>query len=941
MAKKNKKKGRKSKVRAKKAQALQTKKSGAGKKCAPAAKDKSGILKKTVKAPVSGGTQIKLSEKISLEKSTHSYRSFFHRRYGKYFKRVKKPARIILKIVTAVFLTIFLFVAALFLVFGRDLPDVSGLKTMNFSETTRIYDREGNVLYSIFGDENREYVPLSYIAPDAVDATLSIEDKNFYGHFGFDPVSMVRAQMKNIQEDSISQGASTITQQLAKNIFLSPERTYKRKIKELLLSLQIEWMYSKGEILEMYMNKIAYGSNAFGIEAAAQTFFGKSSKDLDLIESAVLASLPKAPSYYSPYGQNKKELMGYCKPADDQPQKIGAADEEALLSADSQELAAAEQANVLKIAAKGTVWIQAVADGRKDQFTLKEKEEKDIEFKDQVQFYAGNDQFQVFINEKPLKDILQKKYLTFTSQDWQDYMDDSKDLNPEPLPLDPVCSTLYDSNYVRGRKDHVLQRMLEDRYITAAQMENAWRNGFSLKFRDPVHMIESPHFVFYVKEILEKKYGKEMVESGGLEVKTTLDPKLQSIAEEAVAAHSQDNLKRYGANNAALVAIDPKTGQILSMVGSVDYWDEKIDGQVNVATSPRQPGSSFKPLVYAAAIQKTGIGSGTILSDYKTLFNKKDIPRNADNTYRGKMTVRTALSNSRNIPAIKAYYLAGEEEELLNFLDKAGLQSLRKFRDDFNKDAETRGWTFFYGWPMAIGSGEVSLLDLAGAYGTFANDGKFVPANPLLEVRDRKGNTLEKFEPPEGEQVIDQQVAFIINSILSDVLAKPAGTWRNSMTITGHSVASKTGTSSKKIGRGIYPNNNIMIGYTPAIVAAVWVGNTDGGRMLGNAWAFADAGPIWKQFLTEVLKDSPDEKFPEPAGLKWIGKEVYPAFADLKTNFDSRFKRIETQETIEVPESTLVAGSGESKPNSEKPINAEASSPSIRPGKIVLPEPTW
>jgi penicillin-binding protein 1A len=392
------------------------------------------------------------------------------------------------------------------------------------------------------------------------------------------------------------------------------------------------------------------------------------------------------------------------------------------------------------------------------------------------------------------------------------------------------------------------------------------------------------------------------------------------------------------------------------MVGSVDYWNSEIDGQVNVAASPRQPGSSFKPLVYSLAMMKAGLGSGTILSDYKTVFNKKDVPHNADNTYKGRMTIRTAISNSRNIPAIKAYYLAGEEEELLNFLDKLGLQSLRKFRDDFNKDAPTRGWTFFYGWPMAIGSGEVKLVDLAGAYGALANQGRYMPVNPLLEVRDRKGVVLEKFQPAPGEQVIDPQVAFVISNILSDVYAKPAGSWRNSMTISGHTVASKTGTSNKKIGRGIYPNNNIMIGYTPEIVTAVWVGNTDGGRLLGNAWAFSDAGPIWQQFLGEVLKDKPDVPFPEPPGMKWIGKEVYPAFADLKTNFDKRFKKVDTQETEDTlmmtqyaqagiaVDSGWLAGSGtaasapKENAGANKPLNGEAPA---KPPAAAPPDPGW
>jgi membrane peptidoglycan carboxypeptidase len=871
---------------------------------------------------------ISFSEKIELEKSGHTYKTALHRKYGKYYKRVKKPAHIAAKVVILLVGAVFFGLAFLFMVFGRDLPDVSKLKTMNFSETTRIYDREGNVLYSIFDEENRKYVPLGYIAPLAVDATLSIEDKNFYNHIGFDPFGMIRAQVKNMQEDSISQGASTITQQLAKNIFLSPERTYERKVKELLLSLEIEWMYSKEEILEMYLNKISYGSNSYGIEAAAQTYFAKSAKDLNLIESAVLAALPKAPSYYSPYGQNKKELMGYCGPAKTEASSTIEIGNEPLLTEetipDTEPVAAVDETATtvpLTIKATATVWAQVTTDGKKEQFTLKSGEGKDFSFKKDASISLGNDSADITINGKPW--VKHGKYLSFKAEDFvgpetkADVPAQEPDASAVPANYQEqaVCDSPYDPDYVWGRKDYVLQRMVEDRYITKEKFEAAWKEGLTLKFRDPVHKIEAPHFVFYIKELLEQKYGKDLVESGGLEVKTSLDPKIQSLAEEAVKAHSGDNLARYGANNAALVAIDPKTGQILAMVGSVDYWNPEIDGQVNVAASPRQPGSSFKPLVYALAIQKKGIGSGTILSDLKTVFNKKDVPRNSDNEYKGKMTVRTALSNSRNIPAIKAYYLAGEEEEMLNFLDKIGLDSLRKFRDDFNKDAVTRGWTFYYGWPMAIGSGEVKLIDLASAYGVLANGGTYLPLDPILEVRDRKGNILEKHEAPQGEQVLDPQAAYIVSSILSDVYARPAGSWRASMTIDGHTVAAKTGTSNKKVGHGIYPNNNIMIGYTPSIVAAVWVGNTNGDRMRGNAWAFADCGPMWKDFLTAVLKDKPDEPFPVPEGIVRKGNEVYPSFADYKTNFDKPFVTMESEETQTVESDGSFISSGANVPD--------------------------
>lgn len=752
--------------------------------------------------------EISLREKILLEKSHHSYKTAFYRRYGKFLRKGLKFLRFVFRVGGVALSIMFILSLAVFLIFSWGLPDVRKLRAMNFNETTHIYDREGNILYTIFGEENRQYVPLKDIDRDIILSTLAIEDKSFYNHFGFDIRGIIRAQLRNIQEESISQGASTITQQLAKNIFLSPERTYDRKIKELILALQIEWLFSKDEILEMYLNKIAYGSNAFGIEAAAKTYFNKSAKDVTLLEATVLAALPKAPSYFSPYGQNRKLLIGYCKSPEESAPSIE--DNEEPTDLDTSEV--------------GTL---------------------------------------------------------LSSVETQEATTETK----------PVCTSLQDPNYVWGRKDFVLERMVEDGYISKEQMEQVWKEGFELKFANPVHKIEAPHFVFYVKELLEQKYGKELVENGGLEVRTTLDPKIQSVGEEVIKKYADPHLKRYGANNAGLAAIDPKTGQVLAMVGSVNYWDESIDGQVNITTSTRQPGSAFKPLVLAAAIQNAGIGSGTILGDYKTVFNKNDIPRDYDGKYLGKMTIRQALGGSRNIPLIKAFYVAGEEEKVLNFVEKLGLGNLKKFKEEFNKDAEKRGWTFSYGWPLAIGSGEVPLLNLVGSYAAFANNGKYMPVTPILEVRDQNGNILESFDPSKGVQAMDPQVAYIISDILSDVSARPAGSWRALLTIPNHNVAAKTGTSNKKIGQTLLPNNDLTIGYTPSIAAGIWAGNTDGKNMRSGAYSLYTTDPIYHEFFVEVLKDKPREEFTKPEGLVFKGKEVFPSFAQNK-NWDKMFRRV-------------------------------------------------
>ncbi|MBD3270772.1 hypothetical protein GF376_04555 [Candidatus Peregrinibacteria bacterium] len=691
----------------------------------------------------------------------------------RYSKKILTRTQVFLKIIkwiSILILVILVLIAGvaayIWFMYGQDLPDVQELKTKTFAETTTIYDREGNILYKIYGEENRKYVPLNEINQNVIDATIAIEDENFYYHFGFDPVAIMRAQLRNLEEEDIVQGASTITQQLAKNLYLTPEKTIDRKIKELLLSLQIEWYFNKDAILELYFNKIPYGSNAFGIEAASKTFFGKTSSQLSLVEASILASLPKAPSYFSPYGSRVNELMGECL----------------------------------------------------------------VEF----------------------------------------------------------CDNPYDDNYVWGRKDIVLEKMMADRKISYEQFESAWRDGFEVEFKELKHEINSPHFVFFVRDYLERKYGKEVVESGGLEVKTTLDPNLQKLAEETIAEYAGNgHLASYGANNAALVSLEPSTGGVLAMVGSVNYWLPDIDGQVNVTTSLRQPGSSFKPFIYAAAIKEKGIGSGTHLGDYKTRFDGDYIPNNSDNTFKGRMTVRSALAQSRNIPAIKAFYLVGEEAAL-KFLESVGIQSLTDFKNIFNANPE-RTWDFSYGGAMAIGSGELKLVELASGYATFANAGKHMPINPILEIRTSDGEILDSFQD-QGEQVMDPQVAYIINSILSDVGARPAGTWRNRLTIPNHNVAAKTGTSNKKIGRINLPNNVLTAGYTPSIATVVWAGNSDGAHMNYRAWGLTTAAPIWRSFMEKALEGKSAQEFTKPDGIieKW--GHVYPSWWDGKDNFDYQFK---------------------------------------------------
>lgn len=641
-------------------------------------------------------------------------------------------------------------------IFNMTLPNVQELREINLEESTIIYDREGNQLYAIHGEENRELVDLQDISPHLIQATLAIEDRKFYNHLGFDPKGLVRAVLNNLQGKP-AQGASTITQQFIKNSFLTPEKTYSRKIKELILAVKLEANFSKDEILEMYLNEIPYGNNAYGAQLAAKTYFDKEAKDLTLGESAILASLPKAPTRYSPYGNYKHPQL------------------------------------------------------------LKDFTEEELK-------------------KRPIKSEADLK--------WEDF---ARGLLGAEIELGEGNSI-----YIRGRTDLVLQSMVETGAITADEKEEALDEIAEIEFKPYRENIIAPHFVFYVKGLMEEEYGKEVVERGGLKIYTTIDPTLQQIAEEVIAEKIERNVTNFDAHNASFVAINPETGQILAMVGSADYFDEEIDGNVNIATSLRQPGSSFKPFIYALAFYN-GIAPGTVIYDVPTRFGK-DRPNNYDGKFIGPITVRQALGESRNIPAAKTYFLSGREENIIPFVEELGIGTL-------NHEGN-------YGWPLALGSGEVRLLDLVSAYGAFATGGLHTDSSPILRVENAAGEVLEQWDDNKFKlrEVIDKQVAYLITSILSDDKYMAGPTY---LRISGHQVAAKTGTSNKKLPNGnILPNNLLTIGYTPDLVAGAWAGNADGSPAHWSASGYSAAAPIWHDFMERALEDRPSLTFTKPEKIK-------------------------------------------------------------------------
>ena len=601
----------------------------------------------------------------------------------------------------------------------QTLPSIEQIKAREVNESTKIYDRTGEVLlYDINAGERRTVVSLADLPDYLEQATVAIEDERFYEGGAFDVKGIIRALLVDLRHGEIKQGASTITQQLARNAFLSPEQTIARKLKELMLAVRLSRHYAKDQILELYLNEIPYGSTLYGAEAASRAYFAKSVKDVSLREASILAALPQAPSYYSPWGSHVNDLL--------------------------------------------------------------------------------------------------------------------------------------------RRANYVLQRMKDSGKIT----EEQYRAALS----EPVRFapqsgqgIKAPHFVFAVQDYLVGKYGEEAVRKGGFRVVTTLDWDLQQAAEKIVKEGAENNERLYGGKNAALIAEDPKTGQILAMVGSRDYFDVENEGNFNVATQGlRQPGSALKPFVYLGAFTK-GYGPDTVLFDVPTEFSsdascapipnfKIDSPRcfhpeNFDKQFRGPVSIRTALSQSINIPGVKALYLVGLKDAV-RLMNSFGLSTLT------NPDR--------YGLSLVLGGGAVRLVELVKAYSVLSQEGIVRDQSFVLEVRDNNNELIESFVAKES-RVVDPQYPRLVNDILSDT-GERAGLLAQSLPLTvfpGHDVALKTGTSNDYVDAW-------AVGYTPSLVVGVWAGNNDSSSMHRQGSSILAAIPIWSKFMNESLKTMTPEGFVNP-----------------------------------------------------------------------------
>ncbi|MDD3144543.1 MAG: transglycosylase domain-containing protein [Candidatus Gracilibacteria bacterium] len=732
-----------------------------------------------------------------------------------YSKKIgeKSIGKIIIYIIGFFIALGFLIGLVLYAKYIKDLPKISELENMEIAESSVIYDKDGNVLYKIF-KEKRTYVGFDEISKNMVNAIVAGEDKRYWENPGVDIIGLARAGVYFIlgKSDGGVKGTSTLTQQLIRNTILTNERSLERKVKEIYLAYKLTAGVSKEKILELYLNKISFGNNAFGIEEAAKTYFSKSAKDLNVLESSILASIPKGPTYYSPYNHPDR-LLGYPY----------------VYKEDNTE-------DITEILTQ------------KDVET--NKEYVDV-FKNFIDNLKGNgiaesdkivicgvskDQFKVNY------DIDNEGCLVLKYSDLLNLLNNIKIKSDDTF-----------IEYQTGRKDFILGRMLEDGYINFDDYKSAISGSLGYVFNQDKENITAPHFVFYIKEYLEEKYGKEIVSAGGLQIYTTIDSDLQKKAEEIVEKQVEKNTTKFAATNGALISIDNENGGILAMVGGVDYFDTENKGNVNIITSKLQPGSSFKPFVYALGMFNKEIGSKTPIYDVETTFPGNYSPKNFDGKFMGKMNISTALNYSRNIPAIKMYYMAGGEANIVNFMQKLGVTSL-------NSNGN-------YGAPLALGTGEMTPLELASAYTVFANLGDKVEVSPILKIVDSKGNIIEEKKDTKKVNVISAEQSYLITSIISDTTTRPSN--RNSfLSLKNRPVAAKTGTSTKQYGKKeIYPSNLWTIGYTPQITTVVWAGNTDGTKLNYSGNGLEGAAPIWRDFMEYAHRNLPVKSWSKPKGL--------------------------------------------------------------------------
>jgi len=594
---------------------------------------------------------------------------------------------------------------------NRDLPSINQIASRETFKTAQLFDRKGRLLWEFFDPDagRRTVVPLTEISQYLIDATLAAEDANFYSNPGIEPRGIARAVYQNLSEQDIVSGASTITQQLVKNVLIPEEERYQqtpsRKIREALLAYQLTQKVSKSQILSLYLNEIFYGNQAYGVEAAAQSYFGKHANELTLAEASMLAGLPQSPAVYNPLRS-------------------------------------------------------------------------------------------------------------------------------------PVAA--------KARQAYVLEQMVRHGFITEAEANVAQQA--ELRYQPKERPFLAPHWSVYIRSLIEEKYGTRVLYQGGLKIYTSLDYDLQ-LKMQDVATSNIPILAQRDAQNTSIVVMNPKTGEILAMVGSMDYWNVDIDGQVNVALSERQPGSTIKPLVYLSAFTKGWVPSTTIMDEklsIKDELGRTWTPENFDKRFYGNVPVKTALGNSLNIPAVKALQFTG--------IDSVADLARRMGITTWSRDKQL-------GLAMALGGAEVRPVDMTAAYTVFANNGLRIPSVSITKIVDAEGNTVEEYKVPQGEQIVDPRYAYLITSVLSDNNNRLITYGPNSLLKMPRPAAVKTGTTDSY-------RDTWTLGYTPNLTVGVWVGNSNN-RPMKEVLSSMSAGKIWRESMDTAIDylQLPPEEFIRPAGL--------------------------------------------------------------------------
>ncbi|MEQ1849934.1 MAG: transglycosylase domain-containing protein [Candidatus Peribacteraceae bacterium] len=633
------------------------------------------------------------------------------------------------------------------------LPSVTDGELFFADQSMVIEDRNGAELFRFFSDEDRTFVKLTDVPAFLSQAFIAIEDKRFYTRSCIDTRAMARAALANLRSYK-SQGASTITQQLVRTVYLDRGKTFERKIREILLACKMEASFDRATILEQYLNWVSFGHGIAGVEQASRQFFGRDVTKIELADAAVLAAMPQRPSYFSPYGTN---LYTTLTPDGEARVRAG------------------------------------------DIVTLGDLIEGDL-------------QIGLLPNEYKLRDLR------------------------IALP---------------GRASMVLDAMLDQEYIDNTQYAQALKSLNDLAFRDRIRTIQAPHFVMSLKTELDRliHLTPSLQQIRGLHVRTTIDSRVQKTIEESARVMQPKLLTDIGSENLSIVVIDRKTNEILGYVGSADFFDEASSGQIDMAREPRQVGSVFKPFLYTMLFEQGKTPESYI---YDTPLSAPSYRASLTGHY-GRMTMRTALARSRNVPAVRAFYDAGGEDAVLKFAESVGITSpsWRKLSE------QESGRPFQYNWTLALGAGEASLLEMLQGYSVLASDGMFRRVIGIRSLRDYSDTVL--FTPDrEEKRVVSSKSAAMISDVLSDESARETG-WQYLMHLPFGKASLKTGTGTMCAERSItgactklYPNNDWTIGYSTNYLVGVWVGNADGRPMYENASSVMSATPVWKDVMLRL-----------------------------------------------------------------------------------------